>query len=58
MKFRFAFPEAANEVVEQAEETQRRMLEGLLQNKDTYVVYHPYPVPIPAMFESMSPLIN
>ena len=58
MKFRFAFPESANDLVEQAEETQRRMLERMLEKKDTYVVYHPYPVPIPSLFDAMSPLIK
>jgi hypothetical protein len=58
MKYRFAFPEAANELVERAEEIERRTLERLLEPKDTYVVYHPYPVPIRSLFESMSPLIK
>jgi hypothetical protein len=57
-KFRFAFPKAANEFIEQTEELQREMLIRMLAGKDTYVVYHPYPLPIPALFDAMSPLIS
>ena len=55
LKFRFAFPEAANPLLEQAEELQRQALQRTLEGKTAYVVDHPYPVEIPALFEAMRP---
>jgi len=55
MRFRFAFPEAANPFIEGAEELQRRLLLRLLEGKPTYAVYHPYPAPIAALFHAISP---
>jgi len=58
LKFRFAFPEARNEFIEHAEETERQMLIKALANKASYAVYHPYPAPIPALFETMAPIVS
>jgi hypothetical protein len=57
LKFRFAFPEARNEFIERVEEIERDMLLKVLAAKPTYVVYHPYPAPIPALFEAISPFV-
>jgi hypothetical protein len=57
-KFRFAFPAAANELIEKAEDLQREMLTRVLTNKKSYAVFHPYPVSIPALFDAISPLVN
>lgn len=57
LKFRFAFPGLRNEFIEQAEECQREALVRILAGKDAYSVYHPYPVSIPALFETMSPVL-
>lgn len=57
-KFRFAFPEIRNELIEHAEELQREMLARVFAGKDSYVVYHPYPVAIPALFHAMDPFIS
>jgi hypothetical protein len=57
LKFRFAFPEHANELIERAEEIQRERLTGMLAGKEAYAVYHPYPVPIPALFDAIGPLL-
>jgi hypothetical protein len=57
-KFRFAFPDAANELIEKAEDLQREMLTRALKNKKSYEVFHPYPVSIPALFDAISPLVN
>ena len=57
-KFRFAFPEARNDLIEQAEALERNMLQQILAGKEAYAVYHPYPVPIPSLFEAISPLFN
>ncbi|HET7743687.1 MAG TPA: hypothetical protein VFK76_03010 [Gaiellaceae bacterium] len=55
LKFRFAFPELANPLLEQAESLQRERLCQLLAGKPTYAVEHPYPVSIPALFDAISP---
>jgi hypothetical protein len=58
MMFRFAFPELANPLIEQAEELQREALARALGGKQAHAVYHPYPVPIAALFEAISPLCS
>jgi hypothetical protein len=58
LKFRFAFPELRNEFIEQAEDIQRALLSKALADKPCYAVYHPYPAPIPALFEAINPLLN
>jgi len=51
MKYRFAFPERSNPLLDKVEEVQRSILLKVLAGKDTYSVFHPYPVSIPALFE-------
>lgn len=58
LKFRFAFPEARNELIERAEELQRERLIQVLQDKEAYTAYHPYPVPIPALFDALRPFVQ
>lgn len=58
LKFRFAFPEASNPLIEQAEELQRETILRVLAGKETYAVYHPYPVSIPALFDVISPRLE
>jgi hypothetical protein len=58
LKFRFAFPGPRNKFIEQAEELQREMLLSAIADKPAYIVYHPYPASIPALFEAINPLIN
>lgn len=55
MMFRFAFPEKVNSLIEQAEALQRKILEQVMEHKPAYAVYHPYPVPIPSLFDAISP---
>jgi hypothetical protein len=57
-KFRFAFPEARNEFIEQAEDLQREMLLRVLTGKRAYAVYHPYPVALSALFDAIRPFVN
>lgn len=57
LKFRFAFPGVSNELIERAEELQRERLAQVLAGKTAHAVYHPYPVPIPALFDAISPLL-
>ena len=58
MKFRFAFPEAQNQLIEQVVEIQRELLQRILAGKETYSVYHPYPVSIPALYDALSPYFD
>jgi hypothetical protein len=55
LKFRFAFPEQSNAFIGQVEEIQHKLLLKVLANKESYVVYHPYPVSIPALFDVLHP---
>ena len=55
LKFRFAFPDRSCPLIEEAAELQRERLERLLPGKRAYAVRHPYPFPIPALVEAMSP---
>lgn len=55
LKFRFAFPDAANPLIEQAEELQREILERVVAGKPSYAVHHPYPVRFSDLFDAMVP---
>lgn len=57
-KFRFAFPEMCNELIEHVEERQRTLLARALAGKDAYGVYHPYPVFIPHLFDAIRPFLS
>jgi hypothetical protein len=56
-KFRFAFPDASNELIDGLDEVERESLPRALAGKDAYVVYHPFPAPIPALFDAIAPLV-
>lgn len=56
-KYRFAFPDASNPVIEQAEERQRYLLTQLLAGKAAYELYHPYPVELPLLFDAVKSLL-
>jgi hypothetical protein len=56
-KFRFAFPDARNELIDQAEVRQRALLEEMLAHKESYALYHPYPVSIPSLFDAVLPCL-
>jgi hypothetical protein len=58
MMFRFVFPDRANALIEEAEERQRETLLRVLADKDAYAVYHPYPVPIPSLFDAISQILR
>jgi hypothetical protein len=55
LKYRFAFPEATNPFLEQAEELEQQALARVLAGKRAYVVYHPHPVSLEALAAAMSP---
>lgn len=56
-KFRFAFPNRPNRLLEQTEEMQRTLLTRMLADKEAYEVYHPYPFEIPALYDAVSAVI-
>lgn len=55
LRFRFAFPDLSNPLIDQAEEIQRQILTKVIADKETYAVYHPYPFSIPDLFEAVRP---
>ena len=57
LMYRFAFPGRSNAVLEEAEASQRAALERAFAGKEAYTVAHPYPAPIPAVYEAMDALI-
>ena len=57
LMYRFAFPGRSNAVLEDAEASQRAALERAFAGKEAYIVAHPYPAPIPAVYEAMDALI-
>ncbi|MCB9149064.1 MAG: hypothetical protein H6641_09910 [Caldilineaceae bacterium] len=56
-KFRFAFPDRPNRLLEQTENIQRTLLSRMLADKEAYEVYHPYPFEIPALYDAVSAVI-
>ena len=52
-KFRFAFPEAVNPLVENSLELQTEILSRALEGKEAYEILHPYPVAIPSLYEAI-----
>ena len=57
LKFRFAFPDRRNPLIEDAESLQRDALHRVLAGKDAYEVMHPYPAPIPALHAAMAAVV-
>lgn len=56
-KYRFAFPGRPNELLETVQQRQAAALQRVLAGKELYVVTHPYPAPIPAMYAAMAPVL-
>ena len=54
-KFRFAFPDAANELIERSSELQYRAMARALGDKQTFEVRHPYPVELVALYDALRP---
>jgi hypothetical protein len=57
-KFRFAFPEKQNRLIDSADDIERERLRQAFENKECYAVHHPYPVSIPALFDAVRPLVE
>ncbi|HET6202577.1 MAG TPA: hypothetical protein VFI25_07215 [Planctomycetota bacterium] len=54
-RFRFAFPETRNELLERSREMQEGALARVLQGKPAFELLHPYPVSLPRLFEAARP---
>ena len=54
-RFRFAFPDRVNPIIETAAAQQEELLLRALTGVRAYRVLHPYPVSIPGLFDAMSP---
>ena len=54
-KFRFAFPEAANEFLDRSRQLQEELLRRTLENKECHELSHPYPGSIPSLFDALAP---
>jgi hypothetical protein len=55
LAFKFAFPEVKNAFVEESAACQYELLWGALMAKETYTVWHPYPVTFSALREAVTP---
>lgn len=49
-KFRFAFPDRSNMLIETAQDREQEILLGALAGKPSYEIRHPYPVSLAAMY--------
>jgi hypothetical protein len=56
LAYRFAFPDRRNELLETFPDALTERLARSLCGKQTYVVRHPYPCRLEALFEAMAPL--
>jgi hypothetical protein len=54
--YRFAFPDRASGILEAGFELERRVLEAALSHAGTYVVEHPKPLVLEALFTAAEPV--
>jgi hypothetical protein len=54
-QFRFAFPGRANPFLETVAEQERDVLARAFAGKQAYHIYHPYPVPLPDLYQAALP---
>src|SRR6185436_16146652 len=54
-KYRFAFPECSNSLIDQVEEIQRKLALNALAGKEAYAIYHPYPFSFASLFDTIRP---
>lgn len=57
-RFRFARPQQSNPFIDSADEVERERLRRVLEGKDCFGVFHPYPVSITALFDAVRPLLE
>jgi len=58
LKYRFAFPDKRNELIEKFEQIQREMFLRMLADKETYLLRHPVPASLPQLYEALRPLYD
>jgi hypothetical protein len=56
--FRFAFPDRANALIDQAAQLGRELLAAALAGKPAHAVQHPYPVRLADLFDAIEPLLR
>jgi hypothetical protein len=56
--FRYAFPEQAEVFGEEAEDVEAERLAGALEGTETYALYHPFPAPVQAIHDALSPVLG
>lgn len=54
--YKFAFPSKRNELIENSATLQLELLASALRGKETYTVWHPYPLDFSAFYEKIAPL--
>lgn len=56
-KFRFAFPDRPNPLIERLQALELETLRQALGGKDTYRLAHPHPVSIPSLYDVIYPIL-
>jgi len=56
--FKFAFPKSRNEFLENVPRLQESLLLNALKGKDSFIVFHPYPVSFELLYEKMVPYLT
>jgi hypothetical protein len=58
LAFKFAFPEATNPFIERSFDSHLEILSQALIGKDTYTVWHPYPLVFSELYEEIEPFLK
>jgi hypothetical protein len=58
LAFKFAFPDAVNPYIEQSFHTLLEILSKALAGKETYTVWHPYPLSFSDLYREIEPLLR
>jgi hypothetical protein len=56
--FRYAFPDEAEALGEEAEEAETERLAEALLGTETYALYHPFPAPVQAISDALAPVLG
>jgi hypothetical protein len=58
LKFRFAFPELSDPLLERIHDAYRERLDAVLAGKPTLALLHPYPAPIAELYRVLAPRLR
>ncbi len=58
LAFKFAFPEATNPIIESSFAAQHEILTRALAGKDTYTIWHPYPLVFSELYGEIEPFLK